>query len=442
MAKIWTTLAASYLNGRWGAWEFVREMIQNGRDAEVEHGAKLTVEWKNGTLRIENAGCTLPIKALLQGYTTKTGKAELIGKFGEGFSLGLVAGLREGFDIKIRNGSEVWVPTAERSEQFGEDVLVMNVSTGREYQNRVRVEIGGFTKEAWDVMKDMFLFLPRGDVSKVETHAGTLLLGAEHKGQVFVKGIFVQSAPDALYGYDFTEVELDRDRKMIESYNLRYQAKEVLLAAIGKQHSLFDMFYRALSSTGSAMEVRDVGRYDIIPKDAKEYVAARFYEDHGSSAMPVKNLAESKDVEHYGKKGVVVPVPLANVLAAKIGDFDSVKAALAKEVVKTYSWSELSVDDREVLDEVLSLVDQVEKLSASDVSVVDFRSSDLLGQFSSDGRVLIAKKCIGNFEDCLATVVHEVAHREGGDGDHSHIARVEQIWKGVVARLRRSIPHM
>lgn len=53
MAKIWTTLAAGYLKGRWGAWEFVREMIQNGRDAEVEHGAKLAVEWKNGTLRIE-----------------------------------------------------------------------------------------------------------------------------------------------------------------------------------------------------------------------------------------------------------------------------------------------------------------------------------------------------------------------------------------------------
>lgn len=435
MAKIWTTLAAGYLKGRWGAWEFIREMVQNGRDAEVEHGAKLTVEWKNGTLRIENEGCTLPIKALLQGYTTKAGKADLIGKFGEGFSLGLVAGLREGFDIKIRNGSEVWVPSAERSEQFGEDVLVMNVSTGREYQNRVRVEVGGVTKEAWDLMKGMFLFLPRKkEVPQIQTHAGTLLTGEECRGQVFVKGIFVQSAPDALYGYDFQEVELDRDRKMIEGYDLRYRAKEVLLAALGVAGvSVRAALYEAMTSPEPSLETSAIGRYDAIHKATVEYVASRFAKDHGENAIPVSNLAEAKDVEHFGKKGVVVSAALAAVLAHKIGDFAKVKDGLAREVVSTYHRDHLSVREREVLDETLSLLGDV--TTVGEVTVVTFRSESLLGQFV-DGRTLIARKCLDNFEECLATVLHEVAHRAGDDGDHAHIARVEQLWKGVVRVLR------
>jgi len=38
----------------------------------------------------------------------------------------------------------------------------------------------------------------------------------------------------------------------------------------------------------------------------------------------------------------------------------------------------------------------------------------------------------------LETVVHEVAHRFGGDGSHHHVAALERIWSGIVSNLRKA----
>jgi len=202
MAKIQLTIKTSYLPN-WGAYEGVRELVQNGRDAEVEHSAPLTVDWYNDTLRIENDGATVPIKALLLGHTTKLGNSEMIGKFGEGLKLGILALVRAGHPVKIRNGSEVWIPSIERSETFDEDVLTFRIEGGRDPKNRIRVEVGGITKEAWEKMKECFLFLskPKKD-EQVDTYSGGLLLGPKFKGRIYVKGILVQTVPVSSFGFN------------------------------------------------------------------------------------------------------------------------------------------------------------------------------------------------------------------------------------------------
>lgn len=438
MAKIQLTIKTSYLP-TWGAYEGVRELIQNAKDAETEHSAPMKIDWYNDTLRIENDGTTLPLKALLLGHTTKVGNSDMIGKFGEGLKLGVLALVRAGHELKIRNGSEVWVPSIERDERFDDDVLTFKIEGGREFKNRVRIEIGGITKEAWAKMKDHFLFLsPPKKEEQVVTHSGTLLLGERFKGRIYVKGIFVQTTPDTAFGYDLREVELDRDRKMVESWNLKYHTRKAFLTAMNQKEDLFAKFTDMLEVPTLETESLDAyaASYDI-PREVAAKVADDFHSKHGADAVPVASLADSKDVEHLGKKGVVVSKPLGAVLARTLGDTLTVKEGLKKEVTKTYGWGELSPLEQSVLTGAIEMVNEVEHLDLTDIDVVDFRSDSLNGQFKEDGaRVLLAKKILTDADETLRVLVHEIAHRAGGDGTKTHVQRMETIWVGVVRNLR------
>lgn len=437
MPKIQLTIKTSYLPS-WGAYEGVREIVQNGRDAEVEHSAPLKVDWYNDNLRVENEGANLPLKALLLGHTSKTGNSELIGKFGEGLKLGILALVRAGHPVKIRNGGEVWTPSIERSEVFDEDVLTFNIEKGREPKNRVRVEIGGITKEAWEQMRECFLFLakPKKD-EQVETYQGTLLLGPKYKGRVYVKGIFVQTDPELSFGYNMKDAELDRDRKMVESWNLKYHTKNIFLAAMNKREDLFEQFNVMLEEASTEVEtISDYSGAYGVPEKAVEHLAAKFKAQHGEDAIPVTSLAESIDIEHLGKRGVVVSKQLGTVLAKKLGDSLTVKTQLAKEEVKRYGWSDLSDPEKGNLSDAVALINEVEALGIATVEVVDFRSEDLMGQYK-DGKVYVAKKYLVDPDETLRILVHEAAHRQGGDGDKAHVDRVENIWKGIVRNLRK-----
>ena len=115
--KIELTIKVDYLPN-WGVYEGIRELLQNGKDAETEYNAPLTVRYRkdSNTVGIENDGCPLPYEALLLGHTSKVGRPDLIGKFGEGLKLGILALVRTGLPVKIRSGGEVWVPSIQRSE--------------------------------------------------------------------------------------------------------------------------------------------------------------------------------------------------------------------------------------------------------------------------------------------------------------------------------------
>jgi len=442
MPKIQLTIKVSYLE-TWGAYEGVRELIQNGRDAEVEHGATMKVDWHNDTLRIENDGVTMPLKALLLGHTTKLGNSKLIGKFGEGLKLGVLALVRAGHTVKIRNGSEVWAPTIERSELFDEDVLTFNIDKGRANKNRVRVEIGGVNRMAWEKFRQCFLFLAKpkkGDV--VDTWRGDLLLGDEYKGRIYVKGLFVQTDPELRFGYDLPDAELDLDRKMVESYDLKYRTKDILLAAVAQNPALLMGFTEMLETPTT--ETEGISEYTSIPSGVSDKVAEDFKSKHGEDAVPVASLAESKDIEHLGKKGIVVSSQLGQVLAKSLGNALTVKEGLKREVIKRYSWHDLADNEKAALTEAVDLVDRAlhtegEELGAiklDDIEVVDFRDVHLMGQFKDGRTILLAHKYLCDPDETLRIIIHEVAHRFGSDGDKGHVFQMEVIWKNVVAQLR------
>lgn len=437
MSKIQLTIKTTYLS-TWDAYCGVRELVQNGRDSEID-GHPLTVSWYNQTLRIENDGAVLTRNSLLFGQTTKEGRSDQIGKFGEGLKLGVLALIRAGHPVKIRTGAEVWTPCIERSEAFDEDVLTFRIEGGREDKKRVRVEIGGISKEVWEKMKTCFLFLlpPSKHDEIVNTIYGSLLMNPEFHGKVYVKGIFVEHVRDLAWGYDLKDVDLDRDRKMVNTYDLQYHTKQTFLLALNQRPNLLVDFVRLLDDPSlEVASILDSNSSYNVSDEAAKFVANAFHEKHGENAFPVQTLAESKDLEHLGKKGIVVTKPLGTVLAKTLGDVMTAKTVLKQEVLKKFGWSDLIGLEQENLEAAIDLVCPIERVSLDDVDIVEFRSDTLMGQFK-DGRCLLAKKLLVDADETLATLIHELAHRQGGDGDHSHVARLENIWKGVVSALRK-----
>jgi len=438
--KIELSIKTTYLP-EWGAFEGIRELIQNGKDAETEFNAPLGVRHRADTkkLLIENKNTSLPHEALLFGHTTKTGKEDLIGKFGEGLKLGALALVRAGYDIKIRSGAEVWVPKIEKSEKFQADVLVFYISKGRQPKNRVQIEVSNVSEEEWSQMKGCFLFLNKkiNKEYRIDTRYGALLLGEENVGRVFVKGIFVEHDPKLVVGYDLTkDVSVDRDRKMIARYDLSWRMREIWVLSIGQRQELMAKFMGLLED--SAGDVSDLDSYGArqLPREVREQAAASFKEKHGEDAVPVATMLDSKDIEHYGKKGVVVNnKPLQAVLETIFGTADEIKRELANEVAHAYGWSELTYEEKSNLESAIELVNAVEPVTLAEIDIVDFRSEKIEGMYKED-RFLIAKNKLSR-NSALEVLIHEVAHRGASfDGSHSHVCRIEKIWSGIVANLR------
>jgi len=436
--KIELTIKTDYLP-TWGVWEGLRELVQNARDAEIELGAPMTLTHHNETLRIENDGCVLPHEALLLGHTTKATRSDTIGKFGEGLKLGILALIRAGIPVKIRSGSEVWVPTIQRSEKFNADVLVFDVQGGRKPENRVRIEVQGITKEVWEGSKWKFRFNAKADDTTVVTDYGTLLLAEKSKGHVYMKGVYVHSDPKLEYGYDLKSGDLDRDRKMVDRYDFMFRAKDILTYAVAARPDLLKGFVGALERQSPDVQGIDANSWSLNPEAVKG-VVADFQAKHGPDAVPVRNIGDSKDLDHLGKKGIVVSESLAAVLGKTMPSADSVKQALSVEAQESFGWDVLTAEEKSNLEEAVELVNAsgVVPVTLTEVEVVNFRSKDILGLYR-DGKIFLRKDRLNDAAMTLETLVHECAHKGGlGDGEHAHVSRIEAIWSGIVTHLRKA----
>ena len=423
----------------WGVYEGIRELLSNMKDAESQLAAPATCTYRKETqtLVLTNEGTTLPHEALLLGATTKRDRSDLIGRFGEGLKGGVLALVRAGNKVKIRSGSEVWTPSIQRSEKFSADVLVFEIEKGRQERERVQVEVSGISQEDWDAMANCFLFLMKQsklDKIKISTSNGGLLVDPAFFGRVYVKGVFVGTDPKLHFGYDFWNASLDRDRKMVEKYDLQYRCQAIWQEALNKRPDLIQSFLGLLERNASDVDGLSDWSAQNLSEATKKEALKVFRDRHGNDAVPVETLADSKDIEHLGKKGVVVSKPLRYVIETLTGNVNAVKENLRHEVVRNYSWGELEDSEKANLESAIALISAVEPVDLSMIDIVDCRDAKILGLYK-DCRVLLTKKMLATHKDCLEVLVHEVSHFAGGDGDKGHVATIERLWSGIVANL-------
>lgn len=433
MSKVLMTLSVKYLPD-WKLPEAIREIIQNARDAHLD-GHTMSFEHKKDKLVVTSQGVTLQHSVFLLGETGKEGRTDTAGKFGEGLKLAMLVCARSGIPMTIRNGPEVWEPKIEFDDKFKRDVLVIHIRSGNRDINRFQVEIG-FPGEVWEEHKWKYLFVeppPRKEV--VNTARGKLLLGERYKGQVFVKGIHVCYVPDLAYGYDFNHADLDRDRRVLSSWQIRDQCRPILTEALAHKEGIDRKTMYEMVRTGQA-EAK-FQEWDTPEPSLVDSMSAEFEELHGADAFPVANLEQAADLEHLGKRGVMVGDSLLNVLKRKFGDINKVREALGNEVLEHIQLADLTKDERAYLEsavETLAAADPKLDLSLKDVEVVTFRDGRLLGMHR-DRKALLARSQLASRSRAIGTLIHEVAHRKGPDGDKAHVAEIERLWALVYEGL-------
>lgn len=157
--------------------------------------------------------------------------------------MGIVALLRQGFEVTYYTNKEIWnwefklwrlggdapsrrllsvgldhtKPTLAKKElHIVEDIREARATASKDTTVIVQAPLGA----SLDIDFSDYLFLnpPKQDVMR--THIGDVLISDHYRGKIFVKGIFTQERdiddpPPLRYGTDLKKAKLDRDRKSL-----------------------------------------------------------------------------------------------------------------------------------------------------------------------------------------------------------------------------------
>jgi len=415
----------------WGLWEGCRELIQNAKDAEVEHNAPFRVEHSGEKLTIINDGCTLNHRALLLGETTKAERDDLIGQWGDGLKIGVLALIRSGHDVTIKSGDEIWHPAIEPAPEYdGAEVLTFNIRKSRMYRPDVEVEVCGISKAQWLTIARRFRFLPGQDRDKsVPTVYGSLLL--DEPGMLYVKGIFVEQVSDMHYGYDFNNVELDVDRRTVKSWSRDYECKALLEQAMVESPELTKDIFRLICE--GKKDVAYFRHNGIRNESVIQTMKGLWVERHGENTIPITSVEEGAKLEHLGVRGVVVNQVAVAAFAPIIGDAETVMKELAFSTNEVFDPDTLP-DGEVLLNALCILEDAGYSIDMRNIEVVDFKDKSILGQYES-GKIKVARSQLTKgLSSTVITLAHELAHGMERNGV-THSQALESIMENVIAHL-------
>jgi len=297
------TLSNNYVTN-WGLEEAIRELLQNAIDSQ-EDGNKMYVNYNNGNLSIINDGCNLDIGSLVLGNTSKDNNS--IGQFGEGYKLALIVLLRLGKNVTIYTNKEIWKPYFKMSSSFNTETLHIDIEEDIKSSNlndKIEFCISGITYEELVKLREHHIIMLECMGHSVgqyeESEYGRILVDNKYSGMMFVEGLFIQKDNNFKFGYDFNKeyVDLDRDRKAINFYEL----KELTAKALAAQQSI-SLLNKALS-----IQTKDTSelKYAIneMTQSFKEEFAYDFLDRHKLSEDTF--IGTKKEIEYYGKDNVFV----------------------------------------------------------------------------------------------------------------------------------------
>lgn len=222
------TLVKGYVS-HWGVVEAVRELIQNAIDSSSPFVYEFFNNGENGwSLGIHSELTTLTPTTLLLGATSKVQDNDAIGSFGEGYKIALLVLTRLGYDVDMRNDDVLWKPRFKFSKQFNEELLAIEETPLDHANNGLTFWVHGLSEEDKTAIEKSCLQMQSAEsIGKVrQTLMGDILM--EMPGKLYVGGIFVCDIKTT-YGYNFkpAHLKLERDRQTVNSWDLKYQAKNM-----------------------------------------------------------------------------------------------------------------------------------------------------------------------------------------------------------------------
>lgn len=408
MSKIELSLTTDYCPS-WGLWEGVREHIQNAKDAEEFLEKPMTIDYtpKTGLLRITSFGVTLNKSVLLLGKSDKRDGRNFRGFHGEGLKTGTLALVRAGYTVTIYNDDEKWTPELAASDQYnGEVVLVFNTRKLKNISPNFVVEISHIDQAVWLALKERFLFLSPPHVDEIHRFSqGAILLNEKYKALIYVKGIYVGRVNGLEMGYDLDNAELDRDRRVIDAWDLQWRLGQFWQEALKDNPELHGATaYRLLRN--DALELRGLKHH------ADERVAKALRKElekaHGQ-VVPVADEYMAREIEALGGKPVIVGPTLTEIME-KSGESAAKMAVRLRAVPKTFHpTNSLTTVELAMLGcWVYPIIPSV------DVEVVDFHDSTMDALLLDGGKIGVARSALNNYPETLvkALAIQE-ANRRG-----------------------------
>lgn len=432
MTKMRYPVTEQYVKN-WGIVQAIREIIANGFDAEVEHHAPFSTDYDSAKkiLTVTNQGVTLPVEALYFGGTTKSEKAGLIGQYGEGLKIALLIFAREKFKVVIRNGrNETWVPSME-ADKNGVVSLCIDVKKANRIAENFDVEMHGIDLEAWNAIRNLFLKL-NPPVAVTHTSYGDIINDAEYVGRIYAKGVFATTKPNMNFGYNFSTLELGRDRSMPGDWEIGYYVSQMWGSQVGHNiRPVLDMFEQDGPEAQAFKDTKTLAMSNAVVQ--------AFRQKHGEDAVPIIASAEATSLEHVGVKGVMVPRSLASLLFEHMKTSEQVLADRRSDTVKRYALTELEAGEVAVITQALKVLRGTGKLTqdpGSRIIVCDFRSEAIEGLHSGQD-VFLARSILKDFGKTLMVSIHEFAHDFGGDGTKAHVDGIHMLTEAAMNWLWR-----
>ena len=452
MITLEVTISPDYVE--WGIWEALRELMQNARDAH-EQGMFMSVNYfpATKTLWLSNRGASLGRETLVLGGTTKRNDSAQRGQFGEGYKLAIATLLREGCSVKVKNGGEIWTPSIGRSEAFNTDVLKVDIDSVDMSYNGLLFEVKGIAPEQYADMVAKLLFLRLE--SRAPTESGRVLRGAAYNNKLFVKGIYVNEMPSPCrYGYDLSGAALNRDRTLAEPYELKRSIVRAICESVESGvlsiDATFELLIKPMNEQGEWWFEEEAFRSHYFEPSLEFAIKLtnHFEETFGVKAIPVISVAQMSEAGHYGKVGVMTSIGLARQIARVRPDFKSLKNNEGCRPKEIFEFNSLTTDEKLNLAMAVRAVLPFENISGipgcpplekagCQLSIVEFKGPDYLGLFRQgpeSHEVYIARKLLTDLPELIATLIHEVAHKYGADGDVAHFRAYESLSGKVIAR--------
>lgn len=334
------TISPNYVSN-WGINEAIREILQNAIDAD-KNGYKKSIYYSGDTLYINNEGISLSAKDLILGCSSKSDQDGMIGKYGEGFKLALVVLLRKGMNVYVDNNDKLWSPSFKVSEQFGTQVLNIEENDNGRGEGLTFV-ISPVDQQLYNSLLNYFPCIDESFGNVVNCDNGQILLDKQFKGKMYVEGLYIQTDDNFQYGYNFNSdvVELDRDRKAINYYELRALTAQSIVTAEECNKEIFDAI------TKSCVDVRDIEEViDEASESFLEEYREQFYEENKLeentlvATESVMKQLEQMDIDVPVVKGTEIQSYLIAKANDKLGIIEE-----AKEAIKNKDEKEEAFDD-------------------------------------------------------------------------------------------------
>lgn len=396
----------------WSEWEAIRELVQELLDTNSPYGIVDTGEG----LCLWDSGPGMKPEHLLLGESQK-GPGQR-GQFGEGVKIACLVLLRLGYTVYICSPYlRAWVSI---DNLLGKQVMKINYFDDFSQISGNFFYIHGYRG---DTFEDRFV---QRDTKKILFQHKYGQIIAEDKPRLYVKDIYVQDLPDALYSYNFfSGIQLEESRKLASQWDLEWQ--------LGTLWSYVDSHECILNFLSKLdLDCLETRMKNFSPSVSKNIWASAWESIYGNAVLSTLDVV-TREAAYRGAVTISVPNSILSGLKSVVPtDIDFLlKYNCSYEVKDNLTKKQQSN---------LLLLKKILKFYHPDwdIKAAVFKN-DTEGLCSPKDKVIhINVSILDDKPRSLSTLIHEMAHISGvPDATTVMINRVTSIAASIILNLPR-----